>query len=310
MNTLVYTGQNNIQSNTLNANMFDDYINFLDASPATIDTYTKALKQFIYYLQDEEIRQPQRQDIINYRDRLKENLKPSTVQSYITAVKLFFKWTAVQGHYPNVADHIKGAKINRDHKKDYLTSNQIKHILGSMETNTAKGKRDYAIITLITIGGLRTIEVIRADVGDIRVLGGNTVLYIQGKGREEKSEYIKIQERTEIIIREYLKTRGKASDKDPLFTSVSNKNSGERLTTRSIRRIIKDRFKAAGYDSDRLTAHSLRHTAVTLSLLAGKDITEVQQFARHKNISTTMIYNHALDKAKNSCSAAIEEALF
>ena len=69
-------------------------------------------------------------------------------------------------------------------------------------------------------------------------------------------------------------------------------------------------MQAAGYDSARLTAHSLRHTAVTLSLLAGKDITEVQQFARHKNIETTMIYNHALDKAKNTCSKAVESAIF
>ena len=74
--------------------------------------------------------------------------------------------------------------------------------------------------------------------------------------------------------------------------------------------IAKGSLIAAGYDSDKLTAHSLRHTAVTLSLLAGKNITEVQQFARHSNISTTMIYNHALDKAKNGCSEAIAKAIF
>jgi integrase/recombinase XerC len=74
--------------------------------------------------------------------------------------------------------------------------------------------------------------------------------------------------------------------------------------------MVKNRLKEAGYNSERLTAHSLRHTAVTLSLLAGKDITEVQQFARHANIATTMIYNHSLDKAKNSCSEAIAKAIF
>ena len=82
------------------------------------------------------------------------------------------------------------------------------------------------------------------------------------------------------------------------------------MTTRAISGIVKENFLKAGYDSDRLTTHSLRHTAVTLSLLAGKDITEVQEFARHRNIATTMIYNHALDKAKNSCSNAISDAIF
>ena len=49
---------------------------------------------------------------------------------------------------------------------------------------------------------------------------------------------------------------------------------------------------------------------ITLALIAGKDITEVQQFARHSNINTTMIYNHSLEKAKNSCGEAIAKAIF
>ena len=114
----------------------------------------------------------------------------------------------------------------------------------------------------------------------------------------------------ERAIRLYLTERGSTAENEPLFTSTSNNNAGERVTTRTISKIVKERLKSAGYDSNRLTAHSLRHTAVTLSLLAGKDITEVQQFARHSNITTTMIYNHSLDKAKNSCSEAISKAIF
>ena len=82
------------------------------------------------------------------------------------------------------------------------------------------------------------------------------------------------------------------------------------MTTRSISGIVKTRLKGAGFDSPRLTAHSLRHTAVTLSLLAGRDLAEVQQFARHSNIATTMIYNHSIEQAKNGCSEAIAQAIF
>jgi integrase len=67
---------------------------------------------------------------------------------------------------------------------------------------------------------------------------------------------------------------------------------------------------AAGYDSSRLTAHSLRHTAVTLSLLGGKSLQEVQQFARHTNIATTQIYAHNLDRAKNNCEEVVAKAIF
>ena len=165
------------------------------------------------------------------------------------------------------------------------------------------------MLFLMVTGGLRTIEVARADIGDLRTLGDNSVLYVQGKGREEKTDYIKLSAPAEQAIRAYLKARGEKDEEAPLFSSTSNNNRGARLTTRSVSGIVKTRLQQAGYDSEKLTAHSLRHTAVTLSLLAGKDITEVQQFARHANIATTMIYNHALDKAKNGCSEAITQAI-
>ena len=132
---------------------------------------------------------------------------------------------------------------------------------------------------------------------------------MQGKGREEKTEFIKVTAAAEKAIRDYLKARGAAKEAEPLFTSTSNNNKGQRMTTRSISAISKSCLKRAGYDSPRLTAHSLRHTAVTLSLLAGRKLEEVQQFARHANIATTMIYNHSLDMEKNTCSEAITEAI-
>ena len=249
--------------------------------------------------------------MLAFRDDLKTSgLKPTTVQNYITATRIFFKWTEQERLYPNIAEHVKGAKLDKNHKKDYLTSRQTKEVLASIETDTEEGLRNYAILSLMVTGGLRTIEVSRANVGDLRTVGENTVLFIQGKGREEKTEYIKISAPVEKAIRTYLKEREFTTEEQPLFTSTSNNSKGKRITTRTVSAVVKNAFKNAGYDSNRLTAHSLRHTAITLALLAGRDITEVQQFARHSNLNTTMIYNHALDKAKNGCSDAITSAIF
>ena len=137
----------------------------------------------------------------------------------------------------------------------------------------------------------------------------HSVLYVQGKGRDEKTEYIKLDAHVEALIRDYLKARGESKAEAPLFASMSNNSKGGRMTTRAISGIAKAHMVGAGYNSDKLTAHSLRHTAVTLSLLAGRPLEEVQQFARHANMATTMIYNHALDKAKNGCSEAIAKAI-
>lgn len=298
-------------SRTLDFNIFERFINYLDASPKTVETYKKALRQFFNYIGVHGIRQPQREDVLAFRDDLKASgLKPTTVQNYITATRIFFKWTEQEGLYPNIAEHVKGAKLDKNHKKDYLTSRQAKEVLANVETDTEEGLRNYAILSLMVTGGLRTIEVSRADVGDLRTVGENTVLFVQGKGREEKTEYIKISAPVEKAIRSYLKARENVEEGQPLFTSTSNNSRGKRITTRTVSAIVKNALKNAGYDSARLTAHSLRHTAITLALLAGREITEVQQFARHANLNTTMIYNHALDQAKNGCSDAITNAIF
>lgn len=312
MNAIIATQSGSIvEQKEIGEELFTRFIAYLDTTPKTIETYTKALRQLFSYFYLNCIRQPQREDIIAFREKLKASgHKPTTIQNYITTTKIFFSWTAQEGYYPNIADHLKGAKLDREHKKDYLTSRQVKEVLGSIEKDSLQGYRDYAILTLMVTGGLRDIEVSRTNIGDLRTAGENTVLYVQGKGRQEKTEYVKISQPVEKAIREYLRERGDAGEQEPLFTSLSNNSKGKRLSTRSISGIVKNRLKKAGYNSERLTAHSLRHTAVTLSLLAGKDITEVQQFARHANIATTMIYNHSLDKAKNSCSEAIAQAIF
>lgn len=311
MNALTIA-QKNIEINReITSEIFNQFISYLDTSPKTVETYTKALRQFFNYLSLNGITQPQRADILNYKEDLQASgLKPSTIQNYITAVKIFFNWTAQEGLYPNISEHIKGAKLDRAHKKDYLTSSQVKAVINSIDRSSEQGLRDYAILSLMVTGGLRDIEISRANIEDLRPAGGNIVLFIQGKGHTEKADYVKIPAPTERAIRDYLKLRNAPSESDPLFTSTSNNSKGKRLSTRSISGIAKAHLKEAGYNSERLTAHSFRHTAVTLALLAGQEITEVQQFARHANINTTMIYNHSLDKAKNGCSEAIAQAIF
>jgi integrase/recombinase XerC len=287
------------------------FIAYLDTTPKTIETYKKALKQMFYYFSLNGISKPTREDVIAYREELKASgKKPSTVQNYITASKIFFTWTELAGLYPNITVHLKGAKLNRDHKKDYLTSSQVKEVLGNINRTSRAGIRDYAILSLMVTCGLRDIEVARANIEDMRTLGDQTVLYVQGKGRVEKTEFIQVTEPVEKAIRDYLKTRGDVAGTEPLFSSQSNNHQGGRLTTRAISGTVKTHLKKAGFNSSRLTAHSLRHTAVTLSLLAGRKLEEVQQFARHANISTTMIYNHSLDRMKNGCSDAITKAIF
>lgn len=311
MEELQRSNTNIISSPEITSDLYLQFISYIDAKQKTIETYTRALKQLFNFLSLRGISRPKREDIILFRDELKASgHKPTTVQNYITATRLFFQWTEREGYYPNVADHIKGATISKGHKKDYLTSKQMRSILSSIETESKQGLRDYAIIVLMVTGGLRTIEVSRANIEDISSIGDCTVLYVQGKGQDEKSDYIKILPEVEASLRAYLKTRDITDGKEPLFCSLSNNSKGQRLTTRTISAIVKKKLVAAGYNSERLTAHSLRHTAVTLSLIGGNSLQEAQEFARHSNIATTQIYAHNLERIKNKCEETIAKAIF
>lgn len=310
MKDLALRPATSLQAQTLREEFYKSFLDYLDASPKTIETYSKAIKQFFKYLGELGISQPTREDILAYREALKADHKPSTVQNYIIALRLFFQWLELEGLYPDIAKHIKGAKLAREHKKDYLTSSQVKNILKKIDRKTEQGRRDFAIFSLMITGGLRDIEVHRANIEDLRTLGDSTVLYLQGKGREERAEFVKVPPEVERAIRASLADRREPDGSQPLFISLSNNSKGERISTRSISGLVKHYLVKAGYNSDRLTAHSLRHTAVTLSLLGGNNIQEVQQFARHANISTTQIYAHNVDRLKSKCESTIAKAIF
>lgn len=291
--------------NPINDDMFNSFMQYIDVKDKSLETYTRSLKQFFNYITVNGITEPTRQDIVQYRETLKADRQPATVQLYMIAVKQFFKWTDKAGIYPNIADNVKGVSVSKGMKKDYLTTGQVKDVLSRIDTETVKGKRDYAIIALMVTCGLRDIEVSRANIADLRTRQNSTVLYIQGKGKDDRESFVVVPDSLETVIRDYLKARG--GNSKALFTSNSNHGKGDRLTTRSISRIVKTAMINAGLDSDRLTAHSLRHTAVTQALIAGQTLQEVQQFARHSNINTTLIYAHNLENEKNECSGKLAD---
>lgn len=283
---------------------------FIEGTPKTVESYTRAIRQFRKWCAANNVSMPQKDDIRSFRDALKVDHKPTTVNAYLAAVKVFFKWTAEEQIYPNVAQHVKGVKLSKEHKKDELTAAQAKNLLDSIDRSTLVGKRDYAIIALMLTTGARDIEIHRANVGDLRPLGDFTALYYQGKGRSERAEFKKIAPVVEESIRDYLKARGSHDDSEPLFISTANRNAGERLTTKSISRIVKGRLRAAGFDSPRWTAHSLRHTAAMIALLNGASLQEVQSMLDHTNINTTMIYAGHASKAQRQAESRIAAAIF
>lgn len=316
MTNLTVIGSNALQqTTTFDTTLFTRWIEYIgDRSQKTIETYTRAIKQFYNYITLHGITEPTRADILAYRDELMTSHKPTTVQAYIMAVKLFFSWTAYENLYPNIADRITGAKLDKEHKRDYLSVEEARHLLDTIDRSTEHGLRDYAIVITMLIGGLRTAEIVRANTEDLVRKNGGDILFIQGKGHTERTEYIKLPLQVKQAITDYLNARtdytADENGKIPLFASVSHSNNGERLTTKSISRLTKNALVDAGMDSDRLTAHSLRHTCAVLNLLNGGTLTETQTLLRHTSSDTTRIYTHDIEREKNNSELRVANALF
>lgn len=312
-NALVIQPQYPLQAQSFNESLFERFIDFTDRKDSTTKGYLTCIRQFVKWLADNSIQQPTREDIKAYRAYLQDrgDLQPSTQQQYLRAVKHFFRWTAAEGLYPNIADNIHGAKISRTHKKDALQRDAVAKIADTIERTDEQGKRLYCIYLLCITCGLRCVEIHRADVGDLKTVGDRCYLYVQGKGKDQKDSPVLIIPELKAAIDDYLQTReAKATAKSPLFTSTSNRSKGKRIAETTISTMIKEMLVNAGYDSDRLTAHSLRHTSGTGAYKATGNIYLAQKHQRHASPETTEIYIHAEEREERQTEQQVYNYYF
>ena len=239
---------------------------------------------------------------------LKYGYKPATVNAWLAGVKSLFAWAVENRRLPyNPVEHIKGASrkgTTKKHVREALTDLEVKRVLAAPDATTKAGKRDLAILSLMVYTAARTVEVNRADLADLRTENGRLVLYVTGKGHVEADAVIVVaNHKAENALYDWLAVRG--NQPGPLFTSLSDRSRGQRLGLRALRMIVKEYFRIAGVHGNK-TTHSLRHTAISKAILKGAPIQKVQSMARHKNIDTTMIYYHEVDRLTNPAEDFID----
>lgn len=266
-----------------------------DVKPTSRQLYTRTLNGFFDWITatGRTVSALTVADLIAYKDELLNAGKSSlTVASYVNSLRRFFEWTEAVKLYPNIGKGLHAPKRQQAFRKQPLTVAQVGNLL--RYERAEQSPRDYAIINLLVRTGLRTIEAVRANVGDITYMGGQRVLLVQGKGRDEKDNFVILTDAAFGPIAEYLNTRQGVTPNAPLFASESNNNTGGRLTTRAVSAIAKVGLKSVGLNNRVFTAHSLRHTTAVNILRAGGSLEQVQYTLRHANPATTQIYTATL----------------
>lgn len=300
MTTALMTTQNSVDNQNFFA-LAEKFLAYAQVSAASVKAYSKGIKRLREYFTAKSIAYPTREVILEYREHLKAHYAATTANLYLTAAKLFLSFLSTERILAkNPADRVKGLKVTGGHKKDALNADKVQAVLKNFDTSTLKGKRDKAMFGLMVTAGLRTVEVSRANVDDLVEREGKIFLLVQGKGRLEKDEAVRLSPGVYQLICDYLSARQVTAQSQPLFASTSRRNAGARISTCSISRLVKSFLCDAGINSRRLTAHSLRHTAATTALKAGATLREVQQVLRHSSIAITEIYLHELDRINNN----------
>ena len=291
--------------------LIEEYTNNIDRGVVTRRVYKSALHQWLNFISEHNATGNDIQSCLAYKKTLIEkNLTPYTVGLYLTSVKSFFDYLVLTERLlTNPAKSIRGVRRTKS-TRGSLTRDEALRLINLPAEETLEALRNHALLMLKLFTGLRDISVTLANVNDIKVRNDRYVLYYQGKGSQVKDDFVILDSRAYKAINDYLVNRCKPSPNEPLFTSISDRNRNQRLTTQTIRQVIIRLFGKAGIVRHEITPHSLRHTAVTFAILGGADMAKVRGMAGHRSINTTAEYFHDLERFSDPAELFISKYLF
>lgn len=186
---------------------------------------------------------------------------------------------------------------------EFLTEDEMKKLLSSINTDSEKGLRDYIIITLALTTALRKSEMINIRINDVQAYEGIYIIKVKRKG--SRNSAVKIQPKLKNLIEDYINFSNRELESNDFLFKGYGKVKADKLSPDSLNRILTSLCQKAGIKK-KLTVHGLRHSAITLSLIKGATLEKVRDFAGHKNIATTNRYLHSLDKFKNYAGDLID----
>lgn len=261
--------------------------NSLDVSETTRKDYCARIGMFLIQVQKGGFNRNSYLDFKRYlADRT--DFTAATKNKYLATAKVFLRELNRTGAIPaDITQNIKLFSQNKKHKREGLNDKEILAVVEKIRTlpNTPKNTRLRALFCLLAFQGLRQIEIIRLDVGDVGIT--NNIAFIRGKGSDDK-ELIYLTPETARALKEYVRINKVGSG--ALFKSLGNRKS-ERLSSMTIKREFKGLFDEIGIEK---TTHGFRHFYIT-TLLKSLDVRDVRKFSRHRSLEMLIVYDDEID---------------
>lgn len=224
---------------------------------------------------------------LSYTDKSRQNSAYARARK-TACIKTFFKYLSVKAR---IIDKDPSVELERPKIKKrnpvYLTLDESRSLLRSMDKENINYKRDYCILTLFLNCGMRLSELVSIRISKMK----EDTLTVIGKGNKERVVYL--NQASMNSIQDYLTIRNNVPVPDEYSDYLFLSTHRRPINKRTVEVLVKKHVQAAGLFGDKYSPHKLRHTAATLMYKHGKvDIRSLQMILGHENVSTTQIYTH------------------
>ncbi|MDH7493618.1 MAG: tyrosine recombinase XerC [Candidatus Saccharicenans sp.] len=273
----------------------DQFLDFLkfekNASPHTIAGYRRDLNQLAAYLKENGYtwRTAESLALRGFLAELHERkLKKSSIVRKLAAMRSFFEF----GLRKKWRDDNPASALSTPRQEQkipgFLTEEETAQFLEwPVDRTEPLDVRDRAILELLYASGLRVSELTALDLEDLHLR--ERLVRVKGKGKKER--IVPFGRQAEKWLREYLALRPRLAAKRTPEAALFLNYRGERLTARSVQRLVRSRLKQIAVFR-KISPHSLRHSFASHLLSRGADLRVIQELLGHKSLATTQKYTH------------------
>jgi site-specific recombinase XerC len=236
---------------------------------------------------------------LQLRQILASRYAPATANLALSALRgvLRESWRLGQMSYENFRRASDLAQVRGDRqrpRKSVDTGGIEKLLVATRCDETVRGRRDFAILSVLSGAGLRRAELTNLDLSHVE---GN-LLMVYGKGSQWRQAHLGMEAASALA--NWLAVRG--TTPGALFLPIHRSGSlrPERLSAEAVARVVRRRAAAAGVGL--LRPHDLRRALATRLLETGVDVLLVQRILGHSSVATTQVYDCRMDSAARAAA--------
>lgn len=266
----------------------DEVIYETGQSERTLEMHNLALKTIVRYCGDLEIEEFDFRKYQMWRRKLERNCGINTVRGYVLKLRLVLRFGKLIGLRILDSERVKVPK-RQNKVVGFITPAEVELFIGEAKRPRAgfskfNRLRNALIVSFLYASGVRVSELCKIDVLDIREDGSFTIV-----GKRGKVRLCFIDERTQILMKEYLQVRN-----DNIQALFISEKTGARISKNTVEEIFRTIRKNCNFAKP-LTPHIMRHSFATNLLANNTNLIHIRDFLGHESVQTTEIYTHVVN---------------